>query len=77
MNVQELINRSSPASFSQDEMIFIVKQYIKDKTNHDIDINLFKNLDKDNIMFKISAISQINKLNAAFNTAMDYYIKNK
>ena len=75
MNIEDIIHKASPARVSVNEMLFVVKEYIKDKKGRDIDINLEKNLPRHHPLFNHLYQNQLGKLNKAFSTASEYFIK--
>lgn len=66
MNIKEIINRNEMLPFSTNEMEFVVKHYIKEKTGKKIDINLNKSSSWINVFPQQSYINQVNKLTVAF-----------
>lgn len=44
MDLREILNRTSPSSYSIDEMIFVVEQYIEKTVKKSVKINIYKNI---------------------------------
>ena len=44
MDLKEILNRTSPSSYSIDEMIFVVEQYIEKTVKKSVKINIYKNI---------------------------------
>jgi len=73
MNLREIVQRPKNLPFDNDEMVFVVENYIKDKTNKKVDINILKNLH--NIQrFAFEPIQECTKLMSAFCVAQNYYL---
>ena len=74
MNTTEIVNRKTPQFITQEEMEYVVKQYIKEKKKRDIDINVLKNLNKNDPFFAVFFKDQLKKLDDAFLVASKYFI---
>ena len=44
MELKEILNRTSPSSYSIDEMIFVVEKYIEKTVKKSVKINIYKNI---------------------------------
>ena len=44
MDLKEILNRTSPSSYSIDEMIFVVEKYIEKTVKKSVKINIYKNI---------------------------------
>lgn len=44
MNILEILDRPSPAHYTVEELQFAVEQYIKQKKNIDVTVNIFKGM---------------------------------
>ena len=44
MDLREILNRTSPSSYSIEEMIFVVEQYIEKTVKKSVKINIYKNI---------------------------------
>lgn len=49
MDLKEILNRTSPSSYSIDEMIFVVEQYIEKTVKKSVKINIYKNINVNNL----------------------------
>lgn len=74
MDLTEIITRKSPYNISQDEMCYVVEQYIKDKKSYDISINIEKRVIPINMLRKTMIVNQLQKLNQAFDIAQKYFV---
>ena len=74
MIVEEIINRKSPQYFEVEEKIFVVQQYINDRKNVSVNINLTKNFRDGNPFNKFNYLKQLEKLDSAFHDACKYYL---
>lgn len=74
MNLKEITTRSTHSHFSEEEMKFVVENYIKDKKGASIKINLRKGLNAfPRVIRELMVAQQLNKLFEAFNVACNYY----
>lgn len=74
MNLQEIITRPSPAEYSQQEMEFVVTEYIKTKKGVDVEINLSKHHTGTPLDIMLMR-EQIRMLDKAFEIAQGYFLK--
>lgn len=44
MDLKEILNRTSPSSYSIDEMTFVVEKYIEKTVKKSVKINIYKNI---------------------------------
>lgn len=44
MSIHEIINRGSPAFYEVEEMVEVVREYIKKEKGVEVDINIYKNV---------------------------------
>ena len=75
MKIKEIVNRPTGSSIQQEEMIYVVQSYIKEKKGIEVDINLFKNLDPNSPFFRMMGVQELNKLVKAFDKAVEHFIK--
>lgn len=69
--ITKIVQTASP---KQEDMEWLVIQYIKEKTGQDVEINMFKHLGYHNDMFlKVKLSRELNLLNMAYQTAAEYY----
>lgn len=69
MDIKELLSRKSPSIYTIEEACFIVEKYIFQETGKIVKINIFKNVDMQNINDPISTMiltEQLQMLNYAF-----------
>ena len=76
MNIQEIVNRGHGTDITTQEQIFVVKNYIKEKKNIDVDINIRRTMPIDFIDFDIILKRDLQLLNIAYFTA-EAFFKNK
>lgn len=63
---------------SQDEMVFVVERYIKQRTNREAKLDILKGLDINLMyMFPDAGLRQIDLLMKAYGEAEKWFIKNK
>jgi len=75
MNLREIVQRLNHLPFDNDEMIFVVESYIKEKTGRNVDINLTKDLSGvPKLMFAMLYTQECTKLMSAFCVAQNYYL---
>ena len=69
MDIKELLSRKSPSIYTTEEACFIVEKYIFQEKGKIVKINIFKNVDMQNINHPISRMiltKQFQMLNYAF-----------
>lgn len=69
MDIKELLSRKSPSIYTTEETCFIVEKYIFQEKGEIVKINIFKNVDMQNINHPISRMiltKQLQMLNYAF-----------
>lgn len=69
MDIKELLSRKSPSIYTTEEACFIVEKYIFQEKGKIVKINIFKNVDMQNINHPISRMiltKQLQMLNYAF-----------
>ncbi len=69
MDIKELLSRKSPSIYTTEEACFIVEKYIFQEKGEIVKINIFKNVDMQNINHPISRMiltKQLQMLNYAF-----------
>lgn len=69
MDIKELLSRKSPSIYTIEEACFIVEKYIFQEKGKIVKINIFKNVDMQNINDPISTMiltEQLQMLNYAF-----------
>ena len=49
MDLNEILNRKSPSVYSVEEMQFVVEKYIKFVKNVEVNINIYKGIDINNL----------------------------
>ena len=76
MDIIEILERPSPAVYSEEEMIFAIKEYIKQCKNVDVDINLYKGVDVNNPFARVQLSQEYMMLNSAFEHVQLNYNKN-
>lgn len=76
MNIKEIVNRGNGTDITTQEQIFVVKKYIKEKKNIDVDINIRRTMPIDFIDFDIILKRDLQLLNIAYFTA-EAFFKNK
>tara|TARA_R100001244_G_scaffold124688_2_gene94566 strand:- start:128 stop:358 length:231 start_codon:yes stop_codon:yes gene_type:complete len=74
MNVLEICNRPNNSTFENEEIIFVVEQYIKETKRTDIDIHLTKNMNRNMPLFELALKNQLSRLNIAFDFAQKHFI---
>ena len=74
MNTLEICSRPNNSTFTTEELIYVVQEYISEVKGVDVNINLTKWLDKNHPFFKHLYVNQLNKLNTAFNKTQKYYL---
>ena len=57
MDIKELLSRKSPSIYTTEEACFIVEKYIFQEKGEIVKINIFKNVDTQNINHPISRIA--------------------
>lgn len=77
MNIKEIFERKSPAYYEISEMEYAVEQYIFIKKNIKVKINVYKDIDLNQINFnpfmQIKLQDEYEKLEYAFNIAQKNY----
>lgn len=76
MEVNEIVNRKTGSIFSQEELEFVIKEYIKEKKGVDININLSKNFTGTHFDSFINQ-DQMILLDKAFEVAQRYFVEKK
>ena len=75
MNLREIVQRPKNLPFDNDEMVFVVENYIKDKTGKKVDINILKDLHNiHRFAFEPMYVQECTKLMSAFCVAQNYYL---
>ena len=71
MDLNEILNRKSPSVYSVEEMQFVVEKYIKFVKNVEVNINIYKGIDINNLnqIDVIRLHNEHNRLFKAFNVA--------
>ena len=75
MNIIEILERSSPATYTIEEMQFAVKSYIKQVKNLDVEVNIYKNVPPTNMNpFQIAQLHEehISLMNAFQTVQLNY-----
>lgn len=78
MNIKEILERKSPATYTISEMEFAVQKYIHKKTNTEVSVNVHKNFqDLNNInpfgVFELQ--NEYQRLMHAFSIVQNNYYK--
>ena len=78
MDLNEILNRKSPSVYSVEEMQFVVEKYIKFVKNVEVNINIYKGIDINNLnqIDVIRLHNEHNRLFNAFNIAHKEILKN-
>lgn len=78
MDLNEILNRKSPSVYSVEEMQFVVEKYIKFVKNVEVNINIYKGIDINNLnqIDVIRLYNEHNRLFNAFNIAHKEILKN-
>lgn len=77
MTIEEIVNRDSH-TYEVAEMIFLVEQYIKDKKDVSVDINMMKAIptqDMNNPIAQMVYQDQVMKLHKSFDYAYKHFKK--
>lgn len=61
MKIEDIIWRESPSTYQQDEVEFVVEEYIKDMTGKQVDINMRH------------SITEAYYMNLTFDIAIEYF----
>ena len=70
MDLKEILNRTSPSSYSIDEMTFVVEQYIEKTVKKSVKINIYKNINVNSLNNDVSKLHNEHvNLFKAFNVA--------
>lgn len=75
MNVIEIVSRPSPQIVSQDEMEYVVEQYIKERKGADVKIDIEKGINRNSILARGLLLRQLKMLEQAFDEASSYFIQ--
>ncbi len=75
MNLQEIVSRKTMQHVTQEEMEYVVKNYIKELKGVDININISKGINPRSMSGKMRLSMQLELLFMAFNDASKYYLK--
>ena len=67
MDLNEILNRKSPSVYSVEEMQFVVEKYIKFVKNVEVNINIYKGININNLN-QLDIIRLHNEHNRLFNT---------
>lgn len=73
MDLQALLSKNSN-DFTNDEKMFIVKEYIKKMKGRDVEVNIYKNIDMtqtNHPLMQYLMSNELNKLQQAFSIALD------
>ena len=78
MDLNEILNRKSPSVYSVEEMQFVVEKYIKFVKNVEVNINIYKGIDINNLnqIGVIRLHNEHNRLFNAFNIVHKEILKN-
>lgn len=70
MDLKEILNRTSPSSYSIDEMTFVVEKYIEKTVKKSVKINIYKNINVNSLNNDVSKLHNEHvNLFKAFNVA--------
>jgi len=75
MDVLEIVTRKSPQVVSQQEMEHVVEEYIKEKKNAGVKIDITKGIKGGGLLTQGLLARQLNMLNEAFDVASKYFIQ--
>lgn len=73
MDLQALLSKNAN-DFTNDEKMFIVKEYIKKMKGRDVEVNIYKNIDMtqtNHPLMQYLLSNELNKLQQAFSIALD------
>lgn len=73
MDLQSLLSKNAN-DFTNDEKMFIVKEYIKKMKGRDVEVNIYKNIDMtqtNHPLMQYLLSNELNKLQQAFSIALD------
>lgn len=73
MEVKEIISRKNGEQMSQEEMSFVIQEYIKEKKGKVVYLNLMKGLDQRSPLFEIMFTRQWGLMQRAFGRAQQYF----
>ena len=74
MDIIEICKRPTGSKFETDEVIHVVTEYIKEKKQSMVDINILKGLNSSHPVFHLMYQNQLAKLNSAFSKACQYFL---
>lgn len=73
MDLQSLLSKNAN-DFTNDEKMFIVKEYIKKMKGREVEVNIYKNIDMtqtNHPLMQYLLSNELNKLQQAFSIALD------
>ena len=71
-NVNDIIHKNE---LSTEEMVFVVQEFIKEKKDRVVDINLLKGLNSQDPFFTLKYSGQLNMLDQAYNKSCEYFFE--
>lgn len=77
MKTKEIINKPDTEALSDQEMAYVVQEYIKERKGQDVVINIYKNFNQNNPLSTMFLAQEINQLHEAYNTAKYWLLENK
>ena len=75
MNLKEIINRTSPMTYTLEEQCFVIEEYIYEKKGKRIKCNPFRDVQHlpEQVLMVVGR-NILQQVNSAFNDALEYYL---